>query len=177
MQAVSAVYLFCTRFGPMLPPCYPWRCVSTVALVRCSFRCWISWHPRTIRHHCWSSPTACLSLWSSAFLRSAASSRIPGFRAVQQSSVTAAAFALLACLISHGCWLICCERKILLVCWKIQIISQANRTSRCALLREVALQLSAAATSFKTDLFCSDVSAWFLFGRMSFLATVNYYFR
>ena len=39
------------------------------------------------------------------------------------------AYALFAWLISHGwkyCWLICCERKILFVSWKVLLISQTN---------------------------------------------------
>ena len=58
-------------------------------------------------------------------------------------------YALFAWLISHGwkyCWLICCERKILFVGWKVQLISQTNR----AYDREhiICLKLSIVSVSF-----------------------------
>ena len=106
-------------------------CCSTFDLfLMLQVRCWISWHHRTINLHCSSSPTACVSLWSSLF-------------SVLQHQV--------AFLVLQQC----------------SNNQSQQQLGRCALLRAVALQFTCCCLSCKSVLFCSDVSAWFLFGVFS----------
>ena len=80
---------------------------------------------------------------------------------------------MFAWLISHDwkyCWLICCERKILFVGWKVRLISQANKTH----LGQSVGKLSSQHLSSSSDVrfACPDHhSAWHAFG--SHLATMQ----
>ena len=158
LQTASADYLFCARFGPMLPfygVSFYMNLIS-VLIVGCG----IWFVSCTVRFYCCSSPMIVFFICSCCCESDA------------EFLDTIGPSTFIVHLVPRLVFL--CDLPFSRFC-SIKSLSWSLRSveSSCSLI----FSSRAAATSCKSDLIWSDASAWFLFGRMSFSCNSEFYFK